>query len=849
MKKYLIKGALALFSGALMFSCAETESEYVPLAQQKVKAFEDVFKEVYGDIDPYQDWGFSQGAVEIDPNDSTQVVEVVDLDADVAYTRAAAFGNLNTLIAFNSGTRAGTSEAGANTQHNLWGDPEYHNLNVPPALTEGQKLRVRMYFQSHPNLTYEDPHYKTFFVQQVYKGNPKTAGSLSTETYRQTNGTTLTGSDNMDWLYVGKRNDHVNDFNDGDYNNGKTVMVLNTGASTNDYSTQSHPDQITLMINSSTEYVAYGSSTASVKHTNCCALVDAKTIDNWAKVNGYPGEKVVDGWNRSFVGLDYEGITLNDLYSAKGVAKAKDFCQSNYILYKGKIYPANEFVDFELTDNNGNKVRYISDNVSNMAIANYLKNSNGGNVTKDTYNYNMSKDDFATYGVTITNGEERIYNLDMVVGYAKYNFALPTDNNGNWVNNIGGRDYVFSDWIVTLTPAENSPQPQYKYPVESIDEWAQVERGRVFCEDLGRASREDLDYNDVVFDAIIFSNHTKYTKWEEKYVNKVLVSREVIEGPTEATKYYANVELLAAGGTIPITVADYQVHSQFDKPADIATMINTRDNNSSAYGSFDVRNPVQIGTMTKNFEAVINEQGDKQTFNVKLFEIEKPADNQFIKTIKIVSSFDGKQVRELSGEKGGAPQKFMAPIGTKWTSERKNISLAYPLFDAWVGGGVAPWNTVNNDYIYDQVHNSNSVQLPLVMKARKTIITEGEQNLWTGNKTYGSDWNLADMEATLDLDKFYPGDRLRFYGKGIGNEAWITVVIGSITPYFIDSDFPNYVINPDGTKSSRSTGCVEVLLDESAADLLNSQVKSGKVTFQVQGRNFTLTRICRVLFQ
>ena len=42
MKKYLIKGALALFAGGLLFSCAEKEAEYVPLAQQKVKAFEDV---------------------------------------------------------------------------------------------------------------------------------------------------------------------------------------------------------------------------------------------------------------------------------------------------------------------------------------------------------------------------------------------------------------------------------------------------------------------------------------------------------------------------------------------------------------------------------------------------------------------------------------------------------------------------------------------------------------------------------------------------------------------------------------------------------------------------------------
>ena len=76
MKKYLIKGALALFGGGLLFSCAEKESEYVPLAQQKVKAFDELFREAYGDIDPYQTWGFNSGKITIDPNDPSQVIEV-----------------------------------------------------------------------------------------------------------------------------------------------------------------------------------------------------------------------------------------------------------------------------------------------------------------------------------------------------------------------------------------------------------------------------------------------------------------------------------------------------------------------------------------------------------------------------------------------------------------------------------------------------------------------------------------------------------------------------------------------------------------------------------------------------
>ena len=862
MKKYLINGALALLAGAFVVSCSEKESDFVPLAQQKVKAFDEVFKELYGEIDPYQDWGFGSGKVEIDPNDSSIIVNVVDVDANVAFTRAAPFGRDESLMAFNGGTRT------ANKNLNQWGDPEYGNYKVPPALTEGQKTRVMAYFQANPYLTYVDPGYTTFFVQQVYKGNPATAGALSTEQYTQTNGTKLTGSDNMDWLYAGRGNDHINDFNCGEWNNGTPLPVLNTGASTNDYEVEgkTHLDQITLMENSSTEYIAFGSSTGNFYHTDCCALAGWSVIEAWAIAHkdsleriGRYGSTLDDGWNRSFVGLDYENRKVDDLYSNKGVAKALDFCVSDYVLYKGQIKAKSSFTDFELTNPKGDKVRYVTDNVSNQAIADYIK-VNGNNVTKDTYNYNMTKAEFAAKGVTITNNEARVYNLDMVMGYIRES-ALPTDNNGNWVKNIGGRDYVFSDWIVTLTNAGHSTL-RTEYPVTSEDTWTQIERGRVFCEDLGQATREDLDFNDVVFDAIIFSNYSYYKKEEVKYVNGVETSRRTIEYIPPTTKYYANVTILAAGGTIPITInsnkengPSFQVHSQFNPAAGVATMINTRDHNSTAFGSYDVRNAVQIGNIDKEFQAIIDDNGTKQTFNVKLFEIDPPTnDEKYIKEIQIWSSFgEGTQVSELEHVKGGAPQKFMVPLETKWASERKNISLVYPGFDAWVKDrtDVPDWENPVVGYFYDGVTSSEN-QLPLVMKARRTVVTEAEKWLWNGPATkFEGSWSLADLEATLDVAKFYAGDRLRFYGKGIGKEAWITVVVGNITPYFIDSNFPDYIENSDGTTTQLTadqSSCVEVLLDESSAALLNNQIKDGKVVFQVQGRNFTLTHITRVEF-
>lgn len=891
MGKYLIKGALALFAGALVLSCAETETEYVPVAQQKIKAFEDVFKEVYGNnIDPYQDWGFEHAKTGIDITDESQIVEAKSLYGDVAYTRAAAFGHNGALLAFHSNTRGDVPVAswdrGANTQHNLWGDPDYHNLNIPPALTSDQKIRVMAYFQANPYLTYVDPHYTTFFVQQVYKGNPNTAGALSSEQYTQTNGTTLTGSNNMDWLYVGNNNDHVNDFNCGDYNGGNTVQVLNTSASTNDFATKSHPDQITLMINSSTEYVAFGSSTGNYYHKDCCALAGWAVIEAWANAHrdslvaiGRFGATLNDGWNRSFVGLDYENRKIDDLYSTKGIAKAKDFCTAQYVLYNGTITEAGSFTDFELSYPNGEKVRYVTDNVSNQAIADYIK-VNGNKVTKSTYNYNMSKDDFANYNVDITNQEASVYNLDMVMGYIRQS-AHPTDNDGNWVKNIGGRDYVFSDWIVTLTSAYKMPDPVDDYEITNTSIWGQVERGRVFCEDLGRSAREDLDYNDVVFDAIVFSNYRYYKKVKVRYrdaskTQELSRVTEVETGPT--TKYYVNVKLLAAGGTIPVSVLigpkgsdqikEYIVHDQFNDPAPTPTetMVNTCDNNSTVWGSYETRRPVQLGDIHETFVVTYN-NGATENFDVQLIEV--PESIAHISDINIWSCFNGgSDVAELQSVKGGAPQKFMAPYGTtKWASERNNISLAYPgngtipSFNDWVlNRNNVPWGYANTNYCYSEEspYNPDGRNLPFVIKVQSTMVTESEQELWHGSKSYGADWSLANLEASLDIDQFHAGDHLRFYATNIptptngelftsdDQKAWITVVIGSITPYFINTEFPYYIIQ-DGQRVFKDSGCIEVVLDQAAADLLNPYISGGKVTFQVQGRNFTLTRISRLI--
>jgi hypothetical protein len=94
MKKYLIKGLLALFVGGIAASCADHDVDYVPLAQKKTQAYEQAFKELIGSetVDPNQNWGFT-GVVDNDEDASSPSrpmtraeVGRFDVTSDYSYT-------------------------------------------------------------------------------------------------------------------------------------------------------------------------------------------------------------------------------------------------------------------------------------------------------------------------------------------------------------------------------------------------------------------------------------------------------------------------------------------------------------------------------------------------------------------------------------------------------------------------------------------------------------------------------------------------------------------------------------------------------------------------------------------
>jgi hypothetical protein len=372
-------------------------------------------------------------------------------------------------------TRTRTENANANE----WADPNkaYGGLDVPPPLTDKQIAIVKKYFQSVKNIPYNDPHWTNFFMQQVYKGhsdpmtgtNPAYNEPYSPEAYMAANGTTLLyASDYMDHLAAidGTFVDHINNFNHGDC--GENDHVLDAGGNANDG--PFHTDKIMYMYNSTTKSFGYFNSNGSLCHTNYTGLVSWETIRTWARNNNLYEEDILnDGWNRSFMGFDFEQMIDDQCYATQWVNNEE---VAKYL--KINEYYAEYYINGEKTSNytyiyNSQPVRMLSDQMNRYCA--------------DVINV----DDSQLYSDYRVNGEYlgKQLNTDFIDGLLADGY-LPVDNKSLrvWAMVGGCADGYFSDWIVTLTEAK----PNTKYD------------GRIMAEDLTVQSKSDWDFNDVVFD-------------------------------------------------------------------------------------------------------------------------------------------------------------------------------------------------------------------------------------------------------------------------------------------------------------------------------------------------------------
>ena len=155
---------------------------------------------------------------------------------------------------------------------------------------------------------------------------------------------------------------------------------------------------------------------------------------------------------------------------------------------------------------------------------------------------------------------------------------------------------------------------------------------RIICEDLGAS--DDFDFNDVVFDALIKDGKTY-------------------------------IKVLAAGGTLPLTVAGKEVHEIFG--VGTKTMVNTQPNKHNA-------------TKTDKQEFVIDQAYSSYKDIPVMVGVDanaNPMTNEGMTTLK--------------AEKGAAPQKIAVDTNFEWCDERQQIEEKYTNFTDYVSNSATLW--------------------------------------------------------------------------------------------------------------------------------------------------------------
>lgn len=254
MKKYLIKGLLALVVGGFTASCADKDGDYVPVGQQKATAYADAFKELIGgEVAPNHDWGFTK----------TSIV------SETAGTRVAA------------------------TNSNQWFDgvtEQFKHLVKPADVTAREEQVVSDWFKNNQHPTCDPIYLSEFFVQQVHFGT-KSYNGTDNNGYAKS----VIGGSHMDYLYAWDPSksalDHINNFN--------TSAPSREGSGLNN---------MQLMQNSSTETFGFHESFNSDNQR----YYSVKNY-NWV-IKAIP----VDGVWGYYVGFDYESHGNQGEYNPDG---------------------------------------------------------------------------------------------------------------------------------------------------------------------------------------------------------------------------------------------------------------------------------------------------------------------------------------------------------------------------------------------------------------------------------------------------------------------------------------------------------------------------------------------------
>lgn len=496
-------------------------------------------------------------------------------------------------------------------------------------------------------------------------------------------------------------------------------------------------------------------------------------------------ESLVD-WDEFFVQQVYKGVaTYHD-----ATDNNKEFTGSDKMNElacwdpTGQYYSWDEYI-WNPAKNANDIIKHEGYNHDDI-----INNFNGGNCTTTYYSDGDNNHEHPITGITLMQntstqkfsykssqgGGQRFYyfRMEKINGnyYVGFDFASERQASAN-ANEQVERDYIYNDWIVKICPGKGTPITNVggegTTDTETITN-AKYERkklmlqGRVFCEDLAKATRADIDFNDIVFDARIW-RVSEFTK-----------TNGVDNNDDNFLRYEAEICLLAAGGTIPANVASRDVHDLFG--VGLTTMVNTVDGNSTnvtiKWDNSSATKPVKHFTFDMT-ELITNNNGD---ISLDLIPIEVMWTTSDTNDPGIGQM---KSVGRLGANVGDVPYKFCAPIGTPWASERNPIVDVYSGFADWAKGGSEPnWGNGTN-LRYNNCPNGLSTDSKYVIgyteekqiSSTSTTTTEIETVLWQGSRAmeYSASGNNGKYAMVFNSNDIKVGDKLRIYGTKSTGDA------------------------------------------------------------------------------
>lgn len=363
----------------------------------------------------------------------------------------------------------------------------------------------------------------------------------------------------------------------------------------------------------------------------------------------------------------------------------------------------------------------------------------------------------------------RFIDVDGVVGcYVGFNYESGKTSEG-WHLEPDG---FFDDRVIKLVAAEgvigNPDAYKESKTKKTYTHKKIVDQGRVFCEDIATAYRnvtEDIDYNDIVFDARV------WMIWDQ---DATTVNNITTYSSADNYRWQYDISLLATGGTIEEKVNGVDVHNKLGVGPTF--MVNTWTPNcvSTLSGQWNTPTNV-ISPVDFSYTLKYEELPDAPRVGISTIPIEVKYDGTHN-----IKALDNREETEVSDGEGNtrkaskAPYKLCLPIGKPWPIERVNIKDAYKYFSAYVADPTYKFydSDTEDGNLYMQAPES-SIQKDGKTTGSEEVTQSGDtenSNVWV---VWKGDVSKDGSAITLYNFDFKQDQTLRFFGSGT-----ITVVCG-----------------------------------------------------------------------